>query len=93
MYFVGGDITTPHFSKENKNYNFIEKYFYKKILDNAIKCVALVDEYYTPLKKYRKDAIRLDRMFVDVDIFNEKIQPMKRERNKFTFFYLHRDLD
>jgi|LWDU01.1.fsa_nt_gi glycosyltransferase involved in cell wall biosynthesis len=90
MYFVGGDITTPPFSKENKNYNFIEKYFYKKILDNAIKCVAPTDEYFTPLKKYRKDAVRLDRVFVDTEIFNEKIQPIKLKKEKFTFLSVQR---
>ena len=90
MYFVGGDITTPPFSKENKNYNFLEKHFYKKILDKAVACVAPMDEYYTPLKKYRKDAIRLDRMFVDTEIFNEKIQPNKLKKEKFTFLYAQR---
>jgi len=90
MYFVGGDITTPPFSKENKNYNFLEKHFYKKILDKAVACVAPMDEYYTPLKKYRKDAIRLDRMFVDTEIFNEKIQPNKLKKEKFTFLSAQR---
>ena len=85
MYFVGGDITNPPFTKENKNYNFFERRFYKKIFDNASACIAPMDEYYTPLEKYRKDAIRLDRMFVDTEIFNEKIQPVKLEKKKFTF--------
>ncbi len=30
MYFVGGDITNPPFAKENKNYNLLERRFYKK---------------------------------------------------------------
>ena len=90
MYFVGGDITTPPFSKENKNYNFFEKHFYKKILDNAVACIAPMDEYYMPLKKYRKDAIRLDRMFVDTEIFNEKIQPIQLQKEKFTFLSAQR---
>ncbi|CAD6516847.1 putative glycosyl transferases group 1 [metagenome] len=85
MYFVGGDITNPPFAKENKNYNFFERRFYKKIFNNASACIAPMDEYYTPLKKYRKDAIRLDRMFVDTEIFNEKIQPVKLKKEKFTF--------
>ena len=90
MYFVGTDITDPPFAKENKNYNFFEKHFYKKILDNAIACIAPMDEYYTPLKKYRKDVIRLDRMFVDTEIFNEKIQPIKLKKEKFTFLSAQR---
>ncbi|QLH10187.1 glycosyltransferase [Nitrosarchaeum sp. AC2] len=90
MYFVGGDITNPPFAKENKNYNFFEKNFYKKILDNAIACIAPMDEYYTPLKKYRKDAIRLDRIFVDTELFNEKIQPIEFKKEKFTFLSAQR---
>ncbi|HET9010009.1 MAG TPA: glycosyltransferase [Nitrosarchaeum sp.] len=90
MYFVGGDITDPPFAKENKNYNFFERYFYKKILDNAIACVAPMDEYYTPLKKYRKDAIRSDRIFVDTELFNEKIQPIEFKKEKFTFLSAQR---
>ncbi len=90
LYFVGSDITNPPFSKENKNYNFFERYFYKKIFDNAIACIAPFNEYYTPLKKYRKDAIRLDRMFVDTEIFHEKIQPIKLEKKKFTFLSAQR---
>ena len=90
MSFVGNDITTPPFSKENKNYNYFEKRFYKKILDNAIVCIAPMDEYFIPLKKYRKDAIRLDRMFVDTEIFNEKIEPIKIQKEKFTFLSAQR---
>ena len=90
MPFVGNDITTPPFSKENKNYNYFEKRFYKKILDKAVACIAPMDEYFIPLKKYRKDAIRLDRMFVDTEIFNEKIEPMKIQKEKFTFLSAQR---
>ena len=90
MYFVGNDITTPPFSKENKNYNYFEKHFYKKILDTAVACIAPMDEYFIPLKKYRKDAIRLDRMFVDTEIFNEKIEPIKIQKEKFTFLSAQR---
>jgi glycosyltransferase involved in cell wall biosynthesis len=90
MYFVGNDITTPPFSKENKNYNFFERRFYKKILDNAIVCVGATEECFQPLKKYRKDAIRLDRVFVDIEIFNEKIQPIKLQKEKFTFLSAQR---
>ena len=72
MYFVGGDIRNPPFSKENKKYNFIERHFYKKVFDNAIACVTGTDELFTFLKKYRKDVIRLDRAFIDTEIFNDK---------------------
>jgi len=88
MYFVGNDITNPPFL--NKNYNVIEKSFYKKILDNAITCIAPTEEYYLPLKKYRKDAIRLDRIFVDTEIFKEKLQYDKLKNEKFTFLSAQR---
>ena len=90
MCFVGGDIRNPPFSKDNKKYNFIEKYFYKKIFDNAITCVAGTEELFTFLKKYRKDAIRLDRAFVDTEIFNEKLQPAIIKKEKFTFLSAQR---
>jgi len=88
MYFVGNDITDPPFL--NKNYNIIERSFYKKILDNAIACIAPTEEYYSPLKKYRKDAIRLDRIFVDTEIFQEKLQHDKSKNEKFTFLSAQR---
>jgi len=88
--FHGNDITTPPFSKDNKNYNYLEKYFYKKILDNAVACTAAFEEYFIPLKKYRKDAIRLDRTFVDTEYFNEKILPTSLKKKKFTFLSAQR---
>ena len=90
MYFVGNDITTPPFSKDNKNYNFVEKYFYKKILDKSISCITTSEEYFLALKKYRSDAIRLDRVFVDIDIFNEKIKPVELKKEKFTILSAQR---
>lgn len=94
MYFAGGDITEPPFEKMPKspylekpihNRNLLERYFYKKIFDNAICCVAATEEYFGKLKKFRKDAIRLDYGFVDTTIFNDKIKPIKLEKKKFTF--------
>ena len=94
MYFVGGDITEPPFEKMPKasylekpfhNRNFLERYFYRKIFDNAIVCVAGSEQYFEKLKKFRKDAIRLDNVFVDTTIFNDKIKPINLETKKFTF--------
>ncbi len=94
MYFVGGDINTPPFLKKSyspylkkpvHNLNFIERYFYKKVLDSALGCVTGTEEYYNQLKKFRKDAIRLDSTFVDISLFNEKIKPIERSKSKFTF--------
>ena len=90
LYFVGSDITNPPFSKENKNYNFFEKYFYKKILDNAVTVVGATEEYFQMAKKYRKDIFRSDRVFVDTEIFNEKIEPAKLNKEKFTILSAQR---
>ena len=90
LYFVGNDITTPPFEQSNKNYNFFEKKFYKKVLDNAILCIAPTIDLFEPLKKYRKDAIRLDRIYVDTEIFNENIKPNKFQKDKFTFLSAQR---
>lgn len=93
MYFTGGDITAPPFKKNLKtpenpfppNLSFIERKFYWKVFKTAIACVAPFEEYFNPLKKYRKDAIRLDKMFVDTELFNKNIPPKKLEKKKFTF--------
>ena len=90
LYFVGTDIANPPFSKENKNYNFFEKYFYKKILDNAVMVAGPTEEYFQMAKKYRKDVVISDRVFVDTEIFNEKIQPVKLKKEKFTFLSAQR---
>lgn len=94
MYFAGGDITEPPFEKKPKspflekpihNRNFLERYFYRKIFDNAVCCITATEEYFEKLKKFKKDSIRLDYGFVDTTIFNEKIKPVNLEREKFTF--------
>lgn len=95
MYFVGGDIMTPPFEKNPRlpylakplyNLNIFERKFYKNVFNNAIGVVAITDEYYNQLKKYRDDATRLDRIPMDTSVFNEFAEPIKREKTKFTFF-------
>jgi len=107
MYFVGGDINTPPFIKNSRspylekpiyNLNIIERYFYKKVLDTAAGCITGTEEYHEKLKRFRKDAIRIDSTFVDTTLFNEKIEPINRNKNKFTFlsaqkFGLEKGLD
>ena len=95
MYFVGGDIMTPPFIK-NAGYdylnepirtlNFVERWFYRNVFESAIACVTTTKEYFDQLKKYRKDAIRIDRIAVDTTIFNENVKPMDKKKEKFTFF-------
>jgi len=107
MYFVGGDINTPPFLKNSSspylkkpihNLNFIERRFYKKVLDTAIGCITGTEDYHNQLKKFRKDAIRIDNTFVDTTLFNEKIKPIDKPKSKFTFlsaqkFGLEKGLD
>ena len=95
MYFVGSDIGNPPFAKNNipiysgvkkplPDLNWIERSFYKKVFDTAIAHVASNFEFLF-LKKYKPNAIRLDRMFVDTTLFNDKITPINKPKKKFTF--------
>lgn len=95
VYFVGNDIRIPPFIKNSKPYyfdlpvnnlNLIQRYFYKKVLDDATICVASSKETFEHLEKFRKDSIRLDRIIVNTDLFNVKIEPLEAEKNQFTFF-------
>lgn len=95
IWFVGTDIQVPPFLKKvepNKlmlsswNHNFLERRFYKEVLDSAIGCITTSSILYASLKKYREDAIRIDRVFVDYEIYNPHIKPVERKKDKFTFF-------
>jgi len=99
MLFVGGDITTPPFVKNPTllyakepayNLNFVERRFYKKVFETSRLCIASTDEYYNALKKYRKDAVRMDRSVVDTTLFNPDIKPINRSKDKFTFLSAQR---
>ena len=95
IFFVGDDIRVPNFIKNSKlphmkeplhKLNFFERKFYKSVVKNATACVAGGDEFFSYLKKFRNDAIRIDRTAVDISIFNTSVKPIKREKSKFTFF-------
>jgi len=99
IYFVGGDITTPPFIKNAKhsyakeptsNFNFFERGFYKKVFDSAITCITLTDEYFNELKKFTKNAIRLDQIAVDTTLFNSNIESVNLPKPKFTFLSAQR---
>ena len=94
MYFVGTDIRAPLFEKNpktpyNKNplkqQSYFDRKFYRKILNNSISCVATFEERYLALKKYRKDAIRIDRIAFSKSLFKNKDSSIKKSI-KFTFF-------
>lgn len=95
IYFVGTDIQVPPFVKNSDlpdlkiptfNHNFMERFFYKKVLDNALACVTSSEPYFTSLHKFRKDAIRIDRVLVDSSLFGSSSEPLNMEKTKFTFF-------
>ena len=95
MNFTGSDIVTPPFIKNAKhpysdevteNFSLLERSFYRKVFDNAIACVSTTDEYFLPLQKYRKDAMRIDRVCVDTELFNENVGQCNLQKKKFTFF-------
>jgi glycosyltransferase involved in cell wall biosynthesis len=99
MYFVGDDIRTPPFEKKPKlsylnqpafKRNLIERYFYGKIFRSAIACVTTGHELYEILKQYRSDAIRMDRIAVDIELFNENVDPIDLPKNKFIFLSAQR---
>ena len=95
IYFVGHDIRTPPFQHNNKvqyfdetlfDFGYLERKFYRDVLNNAIACVTGSQELFSYLKKYRTDAFRIDRVFVDSVYFNPKIEPISFSKTKFTFF-------
>ena len=99
MYFVGDDIRTPPFEKKPRlsylnqpafKRNLIERNFYGKIFHSAIACVTTGHELYQILKQYRADAIRVDRIAVDVKLFNENVKPIDLPKNKFVFLSAQR---
>jgi hypothetical protein len=93
--FVGNDIRTPPFIKNSRpdfletsgnKLNFLERLFYKKVLDGAIACVTGGQELFNYLKKFRDDGIRIDRAIMDTNSFNPQVEPIKISKKKFTFF-------
>ena len=94
IYFVGSALRVPPFIKNPKlpylkeplpSLNYFERKFYKKILDNAVGCVANADDLFKQLKKFRTEGIHQIGIPVDTTIFNEKVKPVNREKEKFTF--------
>lgn len=93
MWFNGNDIRFPPFlnkfafsssKKPRYNLNFLERFFYKKILDNAIVCITGSEEMFEYLKNFRKDSIRIDRAVMDTGLFKPENNKLKIK--KFTFF-------
>ncbi len=93
-YYVGRDIDAPRFIKNSKEewfnealhkLNIFERKFYKDVFNNAIAHVAGT-WVYTHLEKYTKNGIRMDGVPIDTDLFNNKIEPVTKEKKKFTFF-------
>ena len=95
IHFVGGDIQFPIWEKNTgepylKNpiyeYNFLERRFYKKVLDNATTCTVFGEEFFNKLKKYRNNVIRINTAPRDPDFFNQSSTQLDVKKNKFVFF-------
>jgi len=97
FYILGTTIRAPTFVKDSNlilprdsvyKYNWLERVFYKKILDEAISCVVYSGELYPMAKKYRQDVIRMDRLGVDERVFElkEYSREINKLKEKFTFF-------
>ena len=93
-YYVGRDIDAPRFVKNSKEQwfktplhklNFLERKFYYDSFKNAIEHVT-GRWVYPFLKKFDKNGIRMDMMYVDSTIFSDRKKLLKREKTKFTFF-------
>ena len=94
QYFVGRDIDAPTFVKNSKEQwfktplhklNFLERKFYHDSFKNAVEHVA-GRWVYPFLKKFDKNGIRMDMMYVDSTIFSDRERKIKQEKTKFTFF-------
>jgi glycosyltransferase involved in cell wall biosynthesis len=96
LFVVGNDIRTPLFIKNVKDpyasnepifkLNFFERKFYRDVYMNAITCVAGYSENFKFLKKFRKDARRIDRTLVNTNILKKNIDDENLKFEKFTFF-------
>ncbi|MGB6785584.1 MAG: glycosyltransferase [Nitrosotalea sp.] len=95
IFFMGDDIKIPPFVKNSKpdflnepvnKYNFLQRKFYKHILNNALACVTGSEEMISYLKKYRKDAYRIDGFVANTSLFNPTVKPIDLKKNTFTFF-------
>ena len=93
-YYVGRDIDAPRFVKNSKEQwfrtplhklNFLERKFYHDSFKNALEHVA-GRWVYPFLKKFDKNGIRMDMMYVDSTIFFSRKKLLEREKTKFTFF-------
>ena len=93
-YYVGNDIDAPRFVKNSKKpwanealhtLNFLERIFYKNSFSNAVAHIAGT-WVYDYLKKYDKNAIRIDRIPINSSMFNAKVESWGKKKSKFTFF-------
>ncbi len=93
-YYVGRDIDAPRFIKNSKEQwfnealhklNIFERRFYRDVFNNAIAHVAGT-WVFTHLEKYTKNGIRMDSVPIDTDLFNSKVEPITKNKKKFTFF-------
>lgn len=93
-YYVGRDIDAPRFIKNSKEewfseplhrLNFLERWFYKGAFRSAIAHIAGT-WVCAHLEKYTKNAIKMDRVPIDPNLFGNTEWVLDRKKMKFTFF-------
>ena len=69
--------------------NFFERRFYWNAFKNAISHVAGMWQFEF-LEKYTKDGINSAAIPIDIEEFNQNIEPINLKKEKFTFFHPNR---
>jgi len=97
-YYLGRDIDVPKWKKNSAEQwqeeplftlNFFERRFYWNAFKNAISHVAGMWQFEF-LEKYTKDGINSAAIPIDIEEFNQNIEPINLKKEKFTFFHPNR---
>ena len=93
-YYVGRDIDAPRFIKNSKEdwyseplhrLNLFERRFYRNAYNFAIAHVAPT-WVFEHLKKFPGKNIKMDLKPIDLTLFNQDVEKLGRNKEKFTFF-------
>ena len=97
-YYLGRDIDVPKWKKNSAEQwqdeplftlNFFERRFYWNAFKNAISHVAGMWQFEF-LERYTKHGINSAAIPIDIEEFNQNIEPVNLKKEKFTFFHPNR---